>query len=245
MDWTAFHVFNSNLWLVSTLRFTEIFSTGWEPASLNSTPMRLNAAILPFGVLWVHPPVLGPVHTGRGAPCNTRAKIMEHTAVNGSVHTGCKATSKGLHTNLHAYTSCVDGALGPWVQNPSPGSKSHQCLNKHPEHFSFKTQTNCPCNFQVSANMISLIWNELETENCIRLHRGASREVFPRLCQILNWSLENETRLSAVASSVARFISNKSLSSQFPEANWIDVWIFQSRLQLAVNFKSRKSFRGS
>ncbi len=32
---------------------------------------------------------LGPVHTGRGAPCNMRMQIMEHTAVNGSVHTGC------------------------------------------------------------------------------------------------------------------------------------------------------------
>ncbi len=33
---------------------------------------------------------LGPVHTGRGAPCNTRTQIMEHTTANGSVHTGCK-----------------------------------------------------------------------------------------------------------------------------------------------------------
>ncbi len=37
---------------------------------------------------WTNP--LGPVHTGRGAPCNTCMQIMEHTAVNGSVHTGCK-----------------------------------------------------------------------------------------------------------------------------------------------------------
>ncbi len=29
-------------------------------------------------------------HTGRGPPCNRRKQIMEHTAVNGSVHTGCK-----------------------------------------------------------------------------------------------------------------------------------------------------------
>ncbi len=33
---------------------------------------------------------LGPVHTGRRAPCNMCMQIMEHTAVNGSVHTGCK-----------------------------------------------------------------------------------------------------------------------------------------------------------
>ena len=32
---------------------------------------------------------LGPIHTGCGAPCNMRTQIMEHTAVNGSVHTGC------------------------------------------------------------------------------------------------------------------------------------------------------------
>ncbi len=34
--------------------------------------------------------ILGPVYTGRGAPCNTRMQIMGHTTVNGSVHTGCK-----------------------------------------------------------------------------------------------------------------------------------------------------------
>ena len=39
----------------------------------------------------------GPVHTGRGAPCNTRVHAkQEHTAVNGSVHT------KGLRANLCA-----------------------------------------------------------------------------------------------------------------------------------------------
>ncbi len=47
-------------------------------------------------------PSSGPVHTGRGAPymwalCNMRTQIMEHTAVDGSVH-----TSKGLPANLHA-----------------------------------------------------------------------------------------------------------------------------------------------
>ncbi len=35
-------------------------------------------------------PPSGPVHTGRGAPCNRCKQIMGHTAVNGSVHTGCK-----------------------------------------------------------------------------------------------------------------------------------------------------------
>ncbi len=39
---------------------------------------------------WSRGPVLGPVLTGRGAPCNMRMQIMEHTAVNGSVPTGCK-----------------------------------------------------------------------------------------------------------------------------------------------------------
>ena len=34
--------------------------------------------------------VSGPVHTGRGAPCNTRMQIMEHTTANGSIHIGCK-----------------------------------------------------------------------------------------------------------------------------------------------------------
>ena len=38
----------------------------------------------------IHCRTSGPVHTGRGAPCNMRTQIMEHTAVNGSVHTGCK-----------------------------------------------------------------------------------------------------------------------------------------------------------
>ena len=33
---------------------------------------------------------LGPVHTGRGAPCNRRTQILEHIMVNGSVHIGCK-----------------------------------------------------------------------------------------------------------------------------------------------------------
>ena len=33
---------------------------------------------------------LGPVRTGRGAPCNRCKQIMGHTVVNGSVHTGCK-----------------------------------------------------------------------------------------------------------------------------------------------------------
>ncbi len=33
---------------------------------------------------------LGPIHTGHGAPHNTRTQIMEHTIANGSVHTGCK-----------------------------------------------------------------------------------------------------------------------------------------------------------
>ena len=34
-------------------------------------------------------PSVGPVHTGRRAACNTCTQIMEHTAINGSVHTGC------------------------------------------------------------------------------------------------------------------------------------------------------------
>ena len=34
--------------------------------------------------------LLGPIHTGWGVPCNTHMQIMEHTALNGSVHTGCK-----------------------------------------------------------------------------------------------------------------------------------------------------------
>ncbi len=34
--------------------------------------------------------ILGPVHTGRGAPRNGRTQIMEHIVVNGSVHTACK-----------------------------------------------------------------------------------------------------------------------------------------------------------
>ncbi len=33
---------------------------------------------------------LGPVHTGRGAPCNRHTQNMERIVVNGSVHTGCK-----------------------------------------------------------------------------------------------------------------------------------------------------------
>ncbi len=45
---------------------------------------------------------LGPIHTGRGTPCNTRKQIMAHTAVNGSVHTALQATSKDLQANLHA-----------------------------------------------------------------------------------------------------------------------------------------------
>ena len=40
--------------------------------------------------------LLGPVHTGRGAPCDTHMQIMRHTAVNGSIHTGLQTTSKGL-----------------------------------------------------------------------------------------------------------------------------------------------------
>ncbi len=31
----------------------------------------------------------GPIHTGRRAHCNMHMQIMEHTVVNGSVHTGC------------------------------------------------------------------------------------------------------------------------------------------------------------
>ncbi len=38
--------------------------------------------------------LLGPVHTGRGASCNMCVQIMEHTAVNGSVHTGCKQQTR-------------------------------------------------------------------------------------------------------------------------------------------------------
>ncbi len=34
--------------------------------------------------------VQGPVHTGRRVPCNRRKQIVEHTVVNGSVHTACK-----------------------------------------------------------------------------------------------------------------------------------------------------------
>ncbi len=30
------------------------------------------------------------IHTGRGAPHNKHMQIMEHTAINGSIHTGCK-----------------------------------------------------------------------------------------------------------------------------------------------------------
>ena len=33
---------------------------------------------------------LRPIHTGRGAACNRHMQIMEHTAVNRNVHTGCK-----------------------------------------------------------------------------------------------------------------------------------------------------------
>ncbi len=41
---------------------------------------------VPSGPAWTN---LGPVHAGRGAPCNMHRQIMEHTEVNGSVHTGC------------------------------------------------------------------------------------------------------------------------------------------------------------
>ncbi len=45
------------------------------------------------GQLSVYPELgtnsLGPVHTGRGSPCNKHTQIMEHTVANGSVHTGC------------------------------------------------------------------------------------------------------------------------------------------------------------
>ncbi len=44
-------------------------------------------------------PSSGPIHTGRGAPCNRRKQIMGHTAVNGSVHR-LQVTSKYLHTNV-------------------------------------------------------------------------------------------------------------------------------------------------
>ena len=37
---------------------------------------------------------LGPVHTGRRAPCNTCRQIMEHTTVNRSVHTACKQNQR-------------------------------------------------------------------------------------------------------------------------------------------------------
>ena len=46
-------------------------------------------------------PHLSPVHTGRGAPCNTRTQIIEHTAVNECSHR-LQATSKGSHANLRA-----------------------------------------------------------------------------------------------------------------------------------------------
>ncbi len=38
--------------------------------------------------------ILGPVHTGRGAPRNRRTQILEHIIINGSVHTGCKQHQK-------------------------------------------------------------------------------------------------------------------------------------------------------
>ena len=44
---------------------------------------------------------LGPVHTGRGAPCNMRTQITEHTEVNRSLHTGC-SNIKGFAHKLRA-----------------------------------------------------------------------------------------------------------------------------------------------
>ncbi len=41
-------------------------------------------------LLWFKIECVIPFHTGRGAPRNTHTQIIEHTAVNGSVHTACK-----------------------------------------------------------------------------------------------------------------------------------------------------------
>ncbi len=51
---------------------------------------------------------LGPVHTRRGAPCNRCTQIMEHTAVNGSVHTSCKQHQR-VCTQICLYVLCERG----------------------------------------------------------------------------------------------------------------------------------------
>ncbi len=58
--------------------------------------------------------LLGPVHTGRGAPCNTCMQIMERTAVNGSVHTGCKQHQRVCTQICMQICLCVlcEGASG-------------------------------------------------------------------------------------------------------------------------------------
>ena len=71
---------------------------------------------------------LGPVHTGRGAPRNMRTEIMEHTAVNGSVHTGCKQHQRVFKQicTTSACPSCVNEALQPETlgRKRDPVSKS-------------------------------------------------------------------------------------------------------------------------
>ncbi len=53
---------------------------------------------------------LGPVHTGRGAPCNTRMQIMEYIVVNGSVHTACKQHQRCVQMCLRVL--CERGLRG-------------------------------------------------------------------------------------------------------------------------------------
>ncbi len=66
----------------------------WGTFQIEGT--RKNTRTTWHSPLCQHPPTLqrtnenlGPIHTGRGAPCNMRMQIIEHTVVNRSVHTGC------------------------------------------------------------------------------------------------------------------------------------------------------------
>ncbi len=90
---------------------------------------------------------LGPIHTGCGAPCNTCMQIMEHTAVNGSVHIACKqhqracmqiylgvqcergrTPTQSIRFNILKTIVCLCCAFGTEKPNISPKS-NHQCTS--------------------------------------------------------------------------------------------------------------------
>ena len=71
---------------------------------------------------------LGPIHTGRGAPCNMHLQIMEHTAVNGSVHTGCRQHQRVCTQICVQICLCV---LCEWGLSMAPNCKRQFYIQSH------------------------------------------------------------------------------------------------------------------